>query len=1685
MESFVFNSFKQRMLNGELSGNDVWTLQPVKKAFTEDYEDNLKYVRNETDLYYLNPSFNELGYVGIEDSFKDRYFTKMHPVHYNYTVMQNTDVAKQPEYITKYNIIDFLASNPDEAGREKDLNYLFFDVNGEFYRPSDETELDSDGNEVSIPEGFYYVRTKEELRWCANLVNSEAYNNKINIVLGDNIGVESNQTTLNFIIGENPSRPFEGIFYGNGYKFINIELICDKPVNGIIGYLGTNGIISTVRVAGRNILNCKSKITLEHLMSVGTDVAAGFICGKNNGVIEGIDFDAELVLYNFIPGICSVGNKSDSTLPAIQDNPMVNFCYPDYLCYNSLGNIIPYIGYFNEGVFATYNGLIKDPSMMPYHQYWKTLNFESPIKNGYMIKQYNLDGKDYQSPQEWYYFAGMPYNNTTIDCYTKPDYIRNILFYDSTIFSKINSEYFDHESLQASRAGVLPINHADVNLMRVQALSAAEHYDYHNERTEDHVYDSMRDVNYYDKSIKMQQQNRVAYYVSPIIGINNRQVKDVYVNCSAITSATFVGFLGGLAGKQNYGYIKGCNINLSAYDSVVTAGENHYHNQMEKYGVFHERTIFNTEYTVNGNVEETYSFPLQSIKNIGGMFGSCIIGDVNSLIVKDCNVMFENQHAAIVSSTDVSGINPLSEDYYLLNRYAGIAAMMEFNTSNLSDIWTTSGELNDENNRCVKFENTRTTYRESLGEYNQLPTGYEFVQSFNVGDNEKRYHSVINNIDRALQSINDQPIYGIAAPLVGELKPLYIGTPSMLESLFPNDSEKYAIVNKGVQMPPPYQYYSLSYPYNTLASYFSYNGKKITNNMVGLFYMDQNIAAPVSTPYFYGDSIDVAIPGVKNISSGDKCNLLDSLTPSDTSYKVMSYDITRVLGSIIDWRDLSATNNHDVWKTNDIFKYSVVPSAAILEKAPGTVIDLASGYFNDEPSKKFNRHNYLYPYFGSDFVLEHSYTNTSNVEKIAKGVNTYTLYITNPFYGEVYGSDGDDGSDVVIENIIKKFKVVVNLTNNELDKRYEFYAVYDDGDEKQMSFDSGLDENITETYFNNVNYVDKSIRTNEHDSWDIKFLDRNHMWILKQDRKIWHAHDIWWYVYTIIYPGSIAGDTNLDNAKNNFFNQTVIVVRARDGVRRLKHAKNIKWNLGFIEGKVDAIVSDAAWKVELDVDNDIVNSYELAPGPRIPDDADINHACNITAVSYGVYTGNWLQPAHTKVNGKYYPVTGYNNNNTADTPLIGTKWADALIVSVQKDVEIEESEISGIYVDDSEKDSQIVPSILYKMGKMDYYTFDGLTGWYIEPTAAAKASAYKLQVKEYIDGNLTEEFPAYKIVPATAVNYDDTNGYTKAVNLNTYMPSREYGDWGDLSAYLSANYNDICIYRNDGVFPAPIEINTNASLNIPKSWSQDAVYSGKYKLAVKSSVTASRDNMPVKVDEFLGNYNNDCVSSYYKDLTANIRVSDTEQHKNDSLVDYFKYTYEKRPANMHDDICSAGFKLPVIFEYKNNKAGFWFNMNESAVEKTRDLKDLGTVEEATCSAYNDNMYYTSNVFAIGKTPNQSCIINEHLADPEITAVSFSSFSADDFEGIYVTDGENRPVMYIDVGLGECPEGTTWTYSAYPSYSANIEASLSTSAYSIVAETDEDKAEKLRLIEQRNIDVRNAMNASGLILEVET
>ena len=108
--------------------------------------------------------------------------------------------------------------------------------------------------------------------------------------------------------------------------------------------------------------------------------------------------------------------------------------------------------------------------------------------------------------------------------------------------------------------------------------------------------------------------------------------------------------------------------------------------------------------------------------------------------------------------------------------------------------------------------------------------------------------------------------------------------------------------------------------------------------------------------------------------------------------------------------------------------------------------------------------------------------------------------------------------------------------------------------------------------------------------------------------------------------------------------------------------------------------------------------------------------------------------------------------------------------------------------------------------------------------------------------------------------------------------------------------------------------------------------------------------------------------------------------------------------------------MDVSYNYKNNKAGFWYKVPNTS----------GNIE------FNDELNYYSNVFAIGKTLNQKSILDNCFTAVKDYTWLASGFSADDFEGIYVADAKGNSVMYIDVGLGECPDGTSWSLSSYPS-----------------------------------------------------
>ena len=113
-------------------------------------------------------------------------------------------------------------------------------------------------------------------------------------------------------------------------------------------------------------------ISLNSIKRGAGDVNIGVLAGVNNGTIENVVMSAKVVYASMIrPDVYLVQNKSDQNggnkmlisqdiLEAKIDNRFTatsalssykNFCYPTPLCLNSEANLIPYVGYFNEGCF--------------------------------------------------------------------------------------------------------------------------------------------------------------------------------------------------------------------------------------------------------------------------------------------------------------------------------------------------------------------------------------------------------------------------------------------------------------------------------------------------------------------------------------------------------------------------------------------------------------------------------------------------------------------------------------------------------------------------------------------------------------------------------------------------------------------------------------------------------------------------------------------------------------------------------------------------------------------------------------------------------------------------------------------------------------------------------------------------------------------------------------------------------------------------------------------------------------------------------------------------------------------------------------------------------------------------------------------------------------------------------------
>lgn len=333
MASVVFNPFKQRFINGEVPSADTWNFIPVnrkfKKEFAESSEYKLEQLRDINDFKMVNSSaWDDSLFQGMR-----RDLTWFKPVQ--------TSGEQVPMFIT--------SGASDENG-----NVLKTDNWSKFKETEYFKDVSANNHIQDYLEdgGFYYLRSKEELRWFANHVNTE--NNCVNGVLGDSIeGVIQNQ------VGASEAMPFQGVLDGNGYT-INGTIICDNDDNGLVGILGEKGVVRNFRIKGSDdpTLVCKKTINLNHIKNDGRDINAGVLVGRNYGTVENIDASDlnKFTFSGFVPQVYSVTNKSDdyadfSTIRPKYDNGE-NFFFLNSWCVNSPGNICPYVGYFAEGIYA-------------------------------------------------------------------------------------------------------------------------------------------------------------------------------------------------------------------------------------------------------------------------------------------------------------------------------------------------------------------------------------------------------------------------------------------------------------------------------------------------------------------------------------------------------------------------------------------------------------------------------------------------------------------------------------------------------------------------------------------------------------------------------------------------------------------------------------------------------------------------------------------------------------------------------------------------------------------------------------------------------------------------------------------------------------------------------------------------------------------------------------------------------------------------------------------------------------------------------------------------------------------------------------------------------------------------------------------------------------------------------------
>lgn len=511
--SRVFNDFKRKFIAGEVPPSFDCTAYLMNSNYEKIY-DQIQYMRTMDDFYTMNPNalYYENGALCGNALASGSYIENTY-----YKLTENTEEdqdATQLIIVDNSNIESYrnLLYKSEQEGPGKYKEYI--EKYGQFF-------LVGNSNEFAK---LVKVCKEQELEYFA-------------VVLYDDIEFID---IIDSCFGSTQEHPFRGLFDGNGYALCIRSISVNKRASGIFGYISENAIVKNFKILNAfirdkalliddNVLTVTvnestNLISLNSIKRGAGDVNIGILAGVNNGTIENVVMSAKVVYANMIrPDVYFVQNKTDQNggnkklisqdiLDAKIDNNFTattalssykNFCYPTPLCLNSEANLIPYVGYFNEGCF---NSRTRD---IDFSSTGTSNQFQPPL-----YRTYTSGGK-------------------LIDDYTSD------FNYMGDIFTLYDSTHTSHHYLPADKFLFGSTDAETVNdVSKLHAMS-----------------------------FRLGPNNKAAFLIGGLVGKNNGDMTNVSTVNTLTFKENTVALIGGIAGRGARGKLKNVNARTSFFGS--------------------------------------------------------------------------------------------------------------------------------------------------------------------------------------------------------------------------------------------------------------------------------------------------------------------------------------------------------------------------------------------------------------------------------------------------------------------------------------------------------------------------------------------------------------------------------------------------------------------------------------------------------------------------------------------------------------------------------------------------------------------------------------------------------------------------------------------------------------------------------------------------------------------------------------------------------------------------------------------------------------------------------------------------------------------------------------------------------------------------------------------------------------